>query len=145
MIKEFIKTLILVFLFTNHSVAQVSLSKVKIEIGTKTLIAEIAETDEEQEEGLMHRDTLAKDHGMLFLFEDGSTPCFWMKDTKIPLSIAFINKENTIVKIEDMQPLTENEHCSGSPIVLGLEVNQSWFKENNIKAGDKILSIKRIN
>jgi hypothetical protein len=121
------------------------LSKVKIEIGTKTLIAEIAETDEEQEEGLMHRDTLAKDHGMLFLFEDGSTPCFWMKDTKIPLSIAFINKENTIVKIEDMQPLTENEHCSGSPIVLGLEVNQGWFKENNIKAGDKILSIKRIN
>jgi uncharacterized membrane protein (UPF0127 family) len=145
MIKEFIKTLILVFLFTNHSAAQVSLSKVKIEIGTKTLIAEIAETDEEQEEGLMHRDTLAKDHGMLFLFEDGSTPCFWMKDTKIPLSIAFINKENTIVKIEDMQPLTENEHCSGSPIVLGLEVNQGWFKENNIKAGDKILSIKRIN
>jgi len=145
MIKEFIKILIFVFLFINYSIAQTSLSKVKIEIGSKTLIAEIAETDEEQEEGLMHRDTLAKDHGMLFLFEDGSTPCFWMKDTKIPLSIAFINKENIIVKIEDMQPLTENEHCSGSPIVLGLEVNQGWFKENNIKAGDKIISIKRIN
>jgi hypothetical protein len=68
-----------------------------------------------------------------------------MKDTKIPLSIAFINKDNMIVKIEDMQPLTEKEHCSGSPVVLALEVNQGWFKDNNIKAGDKILSIKRIN
>jgi uncharacterized membrane protein (UPF0127 family) len=145
MIKQFIKILILIFLFTNNSVAQLALSKVKIEIGSKTLIAEIAETDEEQEQGLMNRDILGKDQAMLFLFEEGSTPCFWMKDTKIPLSIAFINKDNTIVKIEDMQPLTENEHCSGSPIVLGLEVNQGWFKDNNIKVGDKILSIKRVN
>jgi uncharacterized membrane protein (UPF0127 family) len=145
MIKQFIKILIFIFLFTNNSVAQLALSKVKIEIGSKTLIAEIAETDEEQEQGLMNRDILGKDQAMLFLFEEGSTPCFWMKDTKIPLSIAFINKDNTIVKIEDMQPLTENEHCSGSPIVLGLEVNQGWFKDNNIKVGDKILSIKRVN
>jgi len=145
MIKQFIKVLIFIFFFTNHSFAQLALSKVKIEIGSKTLIAEIAETDEEQEEGLMHRDTLGKDQGMLFLFEEGSTPCFWMKDTKIPLSIAFINKVNMIVKIEDMQPLTEKEHCSGSPVVLALEVNQGWFKDNNIKTGDKILSIKRVN
>jgi uncharacterized membrane protein (UPF0127 family) len=129
--KQIIKILILTFLLTNSSFAQ--LSKVQIEIGSKKLIAEIAETDEEQSEG------------MLFIFEEGSSPCFWMKDTQIPLSIAFINKTNTIVKIADMQPLSLTEHCSGQPIVLALEVNKGWFEQNNIKVGDKILTIKRVN
>ena len=93
----------------------------------------------------MNRPTLGKDNGMLFIFEEGSTPCFWMKDTQIPLSIAFISKTNTIVRITDMQPLSLTEHCSGQPIVLALEVNQGWFEQNNIKVGDKILSIKRVN
>ena len=84
--KHIIKILIFIFLFTNISFAQ--LSKVQIEIGAKKLIAEIAETDEEQSEGLMNRPALGKDNGMLFIFEEGSTPCFWMKDTQIPLSIS---------------------------------------------------------
>ena len=83
--KQIIKILILTLLLANNSFAQ--LSKVQIEIGTKKLIAEIAETDEEQSEGLMNRPALAKDSGMLFIFEEGSSPCFWMKDTQIPLSI----------------------------------------------------------
>jgi len=123
--KQIIKILILTFLLTNSSFAQ--LSKVQIEIGSKKLIAEIAETDEEQSEGLMNRPALGKE------------------DTQIPLSIAFINKTNTIVKITNMQPLSLTEHCSGQPIVLALEVNQGWFEQNNIKVGDKILSIKRVN
>ena len=93
----------------------------------------------------MNRLTLGKDNGVLFIFEEGSSPCFWMKDTQIPLSIAFINKTNTIVKIADMQPLSLTEHCSGQPIVLALEVNKGWFEQNNIKVGDKILTIKRVN
>jgi uncharacterized membrane protein (UPF0127 family) len=141
--KNIAKILIFTFFLINSSFAQ--LSKVQIEIGTKKLIAEIAETDEEQSEGLMNRPALGKDNGMLFIFEEGSTPCFWMKDTQIPLSIAFISKTNTIVKIADMQPLSLTEHCSGQPIVLALEVNKGWFEQNNIKVGDKILSIKRIN
>jgi uncharacterized membrane protein (UPF0127 family) len=138
-----LKILILSFLVTTSSFAQ--LSKVQIEVKDKKLIAEIAETDEEQSEGLMNRTSLGKNNGMLFLFEEGSSPCFWMKDTKIPLSIAFISKSNTIVKITNMEPLSLKEHCSGEPIVLALEVNQGWFEENNIKVGDKILNIKRIN
>ena len=141
--KNIAKILIFTFFLINSSFAQ--LSKVQIEIGTKKLIAEIAETDEEQNEGLMNRQALEKDNGMLFIFEESSTPCFWMKDTQIPLSIAFISKTNTIVKIVDMQPLSLTEHCSGQPIVLALEVNKGWFEQNNIKVGDKILSIKRIN
>jgi uncharacterized membrane protein (UPF0127 family) len=141
--KNIIKILILTFFLIDTSFAQ--LSKVKIEIGTKKLIAEIAETDEEQSEGLMNRQVLGKDNGMLFIFEEDSTPCFWMKDTQIPLSIAFISKTNTIVKIVDMQPLSLTEHCSGQPVVLALEVNKGWFEQNNIKVGDKIFSIKRIN
>jgi uncharacterized membrane protein (UPF0127 family) len=141
--KNIIKILILTFFLIDTSFAQ--LSKVKIEIGTKKLIAEIAETDEEQSEGLMNRQALGKDNGMLFIFEEDSTPCFWMKDTQIPLSIAFISKTNTIVKIVDMQPLSLTEHCSGQPVVLALEVNKGWFEQNNIKVGDKIFSIKRIN
>jgi uncharacterized membrane protein (UPF0127 family) len=138
-----LKILILSFLVTTCSFAQ--FSKVQIEVKDKKLIAEIAETDEEQSEGLMNRTSLGKNNGMLFLFEEGSSPCFWMKDTKIPLSIAFISKSNTIVKITNMEPLSLKEHCSGEPIVLALEVNQGWFEENNIKVGDKILNIKRIN
>ncbi|CAN1597856.1 COG1430 Uncharacterized conserved protein [Candidatus Pelagibacterales bacterium] len=141
--KQIIKILIIIFLLTNSSFAQ--LSKVQIEIGSKKLIAEIAETDEEQSEGLMNRSTLGKDNGMLFIFEEGSSPCFWMKDTQMPLSIAFIDKTNTIVKIADMQPLSLTEHCSGQPIILALEVNKGWFEQNNIKVGDKILTIKRVN
>ncbi|NCU54191.1 MAG: DUF192 domain-containing protein [Candidatus Fonsibacter ubiquis] len=93
--RNIIKILILTFFLIDTSFAQ--LSKVQIEIGTKKLIAEIAETDEEQSEGLMNRQVLGKDNGMLFIFEEA------------------------------------------------LEVNKGWFEQNNIKVGDKILSIKRIN
>jgi len=82
---------------------------------------------------------------MLFIFEEGSNPCFWMKDTTIPLSLAFIDKENKIVKIVDMTPLSLIEHCSGQPVNLALEVNQGWFQQNNIRVGEKILSIKKVN
>jgi len=129
--------------FQDISLSQIQ--KVRIEIKDKFLIAEIAATDEEQSEGLMNRSSLGKNEGMLFIFEEGSNPCFWMKDTTIPLSLAFIDKENKIIKIVDMTPLSLVEHCSGQPVNLALEVNQGWFQQNNIRVGEKILSIKKVN
>ncbi|MBM5786840.1 MAG: DUF192 domain-containing protein [Candidatus Fonsibacter sp.] len=139
---------LIVFFFTLiffQDISSSQIQKVRIEIKDKFLIAEIAATDEEQSEGLMNRSSLGKNEGMLFIFEEGSNPCFWMKDTTIPLSLAFIDKENKIVKIVDMTPLSLTEHCSGQPVNLALEVNQGWFQQNNIRVGEKILSIKRVN
>jgi uncharacterized membrane protein (UPF0127 family) len=124
--------------------AYADLDKVKIIIGSKVLIVESAETQEDEAQGLMNRKSLGQNEGMMFLFEEGSLPCFWMKNTLIPLSIAFVDRDNVIVKIEDMQPETENEHCSGKPVVFAIEVNQGWFKNNNINVGDKIDSISHV-
>ncbi len=86
----------------------------------------------------MGREKLLADHGMLFVFPGETTTCFWMRNTPLPLSIAFINAEGRIVNIADMQPMTETSHCPLAPIVYALEMQQGWFKDNGIKPGEQV-------
>ena len=113
--------------------------KKTITIRDKTLTVEIADTSEKRMTGLMYRKSLGENEGMLFIFPEEEIHSFWMKNTLIPLSIAFIKEDGTILQIEDMEPETETTHPSKFPVKYALEVNKGWFKENNITSGDKIL------
>ena len=99
---------------------------------------EIADTDDERQTGLMGRTALAADAGMLFVFGQEQPLSFWMKNTLIPLSIAYIDDRGTIVDIQDMEPLDETSHPSAAPARYALEVNQGFFEEHGIRVGDWI-------
>jgi uncharacterized membrane protein (UPF0127 family) len=101
---------------------------------------EIADTDAERQTGLMGRTTLAGDAGMLFVFDQEQTLSFWMKDTLIPLSIAYIDAEGRIVDIQDMQPLDDipPQYVSAEPAQYALEVNQGFFEERGVSVGDMV-------
>jgi len=96
----------------------------------------VARTPEERVVGLMARKHLWKEEGMLFIFKEEGYHSFWMKDTLIPLSIAFIDREGRIVKITDMKPLTLTSHPPPKPILYALEMNKGWFSRNGIRVGD---------
>lgn len=127
---------ILVFLLTNCC----TFSQVKrtIKIGHKKIKVEIASTPSERQIGLMWRKHLPENEGMLFIFENPDYHSFWMKNTYIPLSIAFISEDKKVVEIRDMKPLDETSHRPLVPIKYALEMNKSWFKKNKIKVGDKL-------
>ena len=102
------------------------------------LSIEIADTPEERARGLMERESLPQDAGMLFDFQADVQAAFWMRNTLIPLSIAFIDRDGMIVHIEDMEPLTENLHHSPSFYRYAIEVNQGWYEDNGIAKGDTV-------
>jgi len=99
---------------------------------------EVAQTPEERSYGLMGRKHLGKDEGMLFIFETEDYHGFWMKDTFLPLSIAFIGKDGRIVWITEMKPLTLDSHVPPKPILYALEMNKGWFSSHRVKVGDEI-------
>lgn len=125
------------FLCSSFALAQ-PLPKDTIHINQTAIQVEIANTEALRAQGLMHRLELATDSGMLFVFDEANWICFWMKNTPLPLSIAFITKDYVISNIEDMQPFDLSSHCPTQPIKYALEMEQGWFKQNNIKAGDSV-------
>jgi uncharacterized membrane protein (UPF0127 family) len=112
--------------------------RVPIYLKNKEICVEVAKTPEERAQGLMNRKQLGKDEGMLFIFEREGYHGFWMKNTLIPLSIAFMDKEGRIVGITDMNPLTLETHDPPQPILYALEMRKGWFSANGIKAGDTV-------
>jgi uncharacterized membrane protein (UPF0127 family) len=112
--------------------------KIPIYIKGKEIQVEVAKTPEERTHGLMGRKHLGKDEGMLFVFEREDYHGFWMKDTQISLSIAFVDKGGQIIGIEDMKPLTLETHTPSQPILYALEMKKGWFSANAIKAGDVV-------
>jgi uncharacterized membrane protein (UPF0127 family) len=102
------------------------------------LSVEVADTPEERSVGLMHRESLAEDAGMIFTYTEDNELPFYMRNTLVPLSIAFINADGLIIHIEDMQPLDETLHYSPAPYRYAVEVNQGWYGRNRIGVGDKV-------
>ncbi len=113
-----------------------SLQKIPLYIKEKEIWVEVAKSPEERARGLMGRKHLGKDEGMLFIFEREDYHGFWMKNTFIPLSIAFIDRKGRIVGITDMRPLTLESHLPPRPILYALEMNKGWFSANKIRLGD---------
>lgn len=119
--------------------AQPTTALPKITVGTKTLHVEIVQNDEERMRGLMHREHLPENHGMLFVFEEAQMQAFWMRNTFIPLDIAFIDASNRILDIQHMTPLDETKsYQSPAPVPYVLEVNAGWFENNGIKIGETV-------
>lgn len=110
----------------------------RLTAGFHLITAEVASTPEQRATGLMHRPTMPANDGMLFVFERAGQQCFWMKNTLLPLSIAFLDDDGTIVNIEEMKPQTLDSHCSARPVRFALEMNQGWFGKRAIKPGAKI-------
>lgn len=109
-----------------------------LKAGKHIIRAEVASTDAQREQGLMFRRKLPKNNGMLFVFDRPARSCMWMKNTPLPLSVAFIDANGTIVNIEEMDPFTLDSHCSQGWIRYALEMNQNWFSINGIRVGSKI-------
>jgi len=125
-------------LFTSIGFGASALTTVTLTINGQKIVAEVAATPEERATGLMHRFSLAPDHGMLFVFERPEALSFWMKNTFIPLSIAFLDASGRILNIEDMAPQTETTHWSRGPGLYALEMRKGWFAEREIRAGDRV-------
>ena len=106
--------------------------------GLYNIKAEVARTPREHEIGLMSRTSMGPNEGMIFVFPTASRQCFWMKNTLIPLSIAFLADDGRVVNLAEMQPESETSHCSAQPVRYVLEMNKGWFSKRGIKPGDKI-------
>lgn len=117
------------------------LPKVTLTIGSHRITAEVASTPEQRALGLMNRFSLQPDHGMLFVFERAEPLAFWMKNTFIPLSIAFIGADGKIINIEDMSPRSEASHWSKGPALYALEMKKGWFGERGIGVGVEVKGI----
>ena len=114
------------------------LASIRLNAGMHNIQAELALTPAQRGIGLMQRPIMGANEGMLFVFEQPSEQCFWMKNTLLPLSIAFLTDDGTVVNIEDMAPQTLDGHCSKKAMRLALEMNQGWFAKRGIKAGFRL-------
>ena len=114
------------------------LPQAEIRAGMHLIRAEVAADGPTRQRGLMMRERLGPNEGMLFVFEQKAGHCFWMKNTLIPLSIAFIDDDGSIVNIADMQPHAEDSHCPVRPVRYALEMEQGWFAKRGLKAGDRL-------
>lgn len=136
--KKFLTTLI-ALLAAGTALAQ-QFGTTQLSAGMHLIQAEVATTQAQREQGLMLREKMPANSGMVFVFDAPAMQCMWMKNTLLPLSVAFIDAEGKIVNIEDMQAQTLDSHCSKKavPVMYALEMNLGWFKQKNIKPGTVI-------
>ena len=111
--------------------------------GFHRIEAEVAANQANRQRGLMMRERMAANHGMLFVFPQAERHCMWMRNTLLPLSVAFLDDQGRILNIEDMQPQTENNHCAVAPARFALEMNRGWFAGKGIKPGQRIGGLEK--
>jgi len=119
-----------------------TLPQVQLQIGMHIVKAEVAANNESRMQGLMFRKNLEKNQGMLFVFDSSDLHAMWMKNTPLPLSVAFIDEKGVILNIEEMKPFTDAIHAATKPAKYALEMNSGWFNQKGIKAGDIITNLK---
>lgn len=126
------------------SIARAELPVVELGLGMHVVRAEVADTPATRMQGLMHRKTLARNAGMVFVFDEDAVHCMWMKNTFIPLSVAFIDRGGAIINIADMRPQTEEPHCAQRPARYALEMNRGWFAERGIGPGARVRGLEKL-
>ena len=115
-----------------------NLPRVTLNAGMHLIQAQVAQDFEQRQIGLMWRKEMPQNEGMLFVFEQAAVQCFWMRNTLLPLSAAFVADDGTIVNLADMKPQSDDSHCSKKPVRFVLEMNQGWFAKRNIQAGFRL-------
>jgi uncharacterized membrane protein (UPF0127 family) len=128
-------------LFSGNASAQES--GIALSVLDQRLTVEVADTEADRRQGLMHRRVLPMDQGMLFVFRESSLHAMWMMNTDIPLSVAFLDERGVIINIEDMEPRTLATHSAERPAKYALEVNRGWYEERGVKPGMRIEGIPR--
>jgi uncharacterized membrane protein (UPF0127 family) len=123
---------------------QPPLPTVELGAGMYLIRAEVADRDDTRSTGLMYRKSLAQNGGMLFVFDAVGIPCMWMKNTLIPLSVAFLDEHGAIVNIADMQPHSEQTHCAARPARYALEMRRGWFAQRGIRAGSALRGLEKL-
>lgn len=119
-----------------------TLPQVQLQIGMHIIKAEVAANNEARMQGLMFRKSLEKNQGMLFVFDSSDLHAMWMKNTPLPLSVAFIDEKGVILNIEEMKPFTDAIHAAIKPARYALEMNSGWFNQKGVKAGDVVANLK---
>jgi uncharacterized protein len=119
------------------------LPTVELSAGIHLVRAEVAYTFETRAQGLMFRESLGPNEGMFFAFPQAGIQCMWMKNTLIPLSVAFLDEKGKVVSISDMRPQTETSHCAAAPAKFALEMSGGWFAAKGIKPGARILGLDK--
>ena len=117
---------------------QMNLPRITLQAGMYQIDTQLAQTSDQRSVGLMWRREMPLHEGMLFVFEKPATQCFWMMNTLIPLTAAFVTDDGTILNLADMQPQTTQSHCSDKPVRFVLEMNQGWFAKRGLKPGMRI-------
>jgi uncharacterized protein len=132
-----------VLCISTASPARAAEPEIALNAGVYVIRAEVVDTPETRARGLMYRKSMPDNHGMLFVFSDAERQCFWMRNTNIPLSIAFLDDHGVIVNIADMAPQSEDNHCSERPVRYAIEMNQGWFAKRHIRAGFRISGLDK--
>lgn len=123
--------------------ALAQMPRMELTAGFYRIDAEIAADQDNRMQGLMHRRTMAANQGMLFVFPQAARHCMWMRNTFLPLSVAFLDEEGRILNVEDMQPQTEDSHCAAKPARFALEMNVGWFVSKGLKVGARIGGLEK--
>lgn len=117
---------------------QTQLQRATLNAGMHLIQVQLAQDFEQRQIGLMWRKEMPQNEGMLFVFEQPAMQCFWMRNTPLPLTAAFVSDDGSIVNLADMKPLNDDSHCSKKPVRFVLEMNQGWFAKRKIQAGYKL-------
>jgi hypothetical protein len=126
-----------------HARADAPMPTRLLKLGSHALKVEVAQTEEQRSQGLMFRKKLGRDEGMLFIFEDPGYYAMWMKNTLIPLSVAFVDASGVVLNVADMEPQTLDSHGAQGPAVYAIEANKGWFAEHKVGAGDKVTGLPK--
>jgi uncharacterized membrane protein (UPF0127 family) len=137
------KKLLFAILCALGAQAEAQMPRIDLSIGMYRIEAEVAANQPNRMQGLMQRRAMGAHQGMLFVFPQPARHCMWMKNTYLPLSVAFLDAEGRILNIEDMQPQTEDNHCAAGPARFALEMNQGWFAAKGIKPGTRLNGIEK--
>lgn len=127
-----------------ESAAAANLPIVRLVLGSGTLDAEVAVNKSQRALGLMNRSSIPESHGMLFAYPVPTYFCMWMKNTKVPLSVAFIDSQGQVINIEDMAPQTENTHCPQRNATYALEANRGWFARHGVVPGTQVIGLEKV-
>lgn len=125
------------------SAVAADLPRIELTAGFYRIEAEVAADDPARMQGLMQRRSLPTNQGMLFVFRQADQHCMWMRNTYLPLSVAFLDEDGRILNIAEMQPQTDDNHCAAKAARYALEMNQGWFASKGIKSGTRILGVEK--
>ncbi|MFT3850685.1 MAG: DUF192 domain-containing protein [Propionivibrio sp.] len=141
--RHLLPSLCLTALLVSSAHAQTPMPRMELTAGFYRIVSEIAANQKDRMQGLMHRRSMQANEGMLFVFPQEDRHCMWMRNTFLPLSVAFLDAKGRILNIEDMEPQTEDNHCAAAPARYALEMNKGWFAGKGIAPGQNIGGVEK--